>query len=155
MKFSDSNDFGFEMYMDAMRDMFEFHNGQLDKSGNPYYLHPMRVASHFQELGMADMATVACLHDLVEDTKCSLGYIEDRYPEEIVDAVDAISRRDGETYKQYIRRCIKNPIACAVKKQDVLDNLRPERVWKNAPLSRYFWALGAIEAKERGIEGEF
>ena len=155
MRFNNNDNYGFILYQDALNDMFSFHKGQVDKCGEPYYLHPLRIAAHFQELNDADAAIVACLHDLVEDTSCSLGYLEDRYPESIVDAVDAITRREGEQYKQYIRRCIKNDIARRVKKQDVLDNLRPDRTWKDAPLSRYYWTLAAIDGTSRGVREKF
>lgn len=155
MRFNDNDNYGFILYQDALNDMFSFHEGQVDKCGEPYYLHPLRIAAHFQELNDADATIVACLHDLVEDTACSLGYLEDRYPESIVDAVDAITRREGEQYKQYIRRCVKNDIARRVKKQDVLDNLRPDRTWKNAPLERYYWTLAAIDGTNRGVREKF
>lgn len=155
MRFNDNDNYGFILYQDALNDMFSFHERQVDKCGEPYYLHPLRIAAHFQELNDADAAIVACLHDLVEDTSCSLEYLEDRYPESIVDAVDAITRRKEEQYKQYIRRCVKNDIARRVKKQDVLDNLRPDRTWKDAPLSRYYWTLAAIDGTERGIREQF
>lgn len=155
MRFNDKDNYGFILYQDALSDMFSFHKGQVDKCGEPYYLHPLRIAAHFQELNDADGAIVGLCHDLPEDTCCSLEYLDNRYPEHIVDAIDAITRRKNETYKQYIRRCIKNPIARRVKKQDILDNLRPDRVWKDAPFSRYYWALGAIDAIERGIRESF
>lgn len=155
MRFNDNGNYGFILYQDALNDMFSFHEGQVDKCGEPYYLHPLRIAAHFQELNDADAAIVACLHDLVEDTSCSFEYLEDRYPESIVDAVDAITRRKEEQYKQYIRRCVKNDIARRVKKQDVLDNLRTDRMWKDAPLSRYYWTLGAIDGTNRGVREQF
>lgn len=151
MYFNDEDNLGFHLYHEALSDMFDFHRGQVDKCGEPYYLHPLRIAAHFQELNDADAAIVSCLHDLVEDTTCSLGYLEDRYPESIVDAVDAITRREGETYKRYCRRCVKNDIARRVKRQDVVDNLRPDRVWSNAPYSRYYWCLALIDGYDRGI----
>ena len=78
MRFNDNDNYGFILYQDALNDMFSFHEGQIDKCGEPYYLHPLRIAAHFQELNDADAAIVACLHDLVEDTICSLVYLEDR-----------------------------------------------------------------------------
>lgn len=155
MRFNDNDNYGFLLYQDALNDMFSFHKGQVDKCGEPYYLHPLRIAAHFQELNDADAAIVACLHDLVEDTSCSLVYLEDRYPESIVDAVDAITRRENETYKSYMRRMVKNDIARRVKRQDILDNLRPERVWKDAPYSRYYWGLALIDGTDRGIREQF
>lgn len=151
MRFCDNDNLGALLYADAFDLALQAHKNQVDKCGEPYFLHPMRIAAYFQELDDADAAIVALLHDVVEDTWVSLGFLEDRFPENIVDAVDAITRRDGEQYKQYIRRCIQNDIARRVKKQDVLDNLRPGRRWRNAPLSRYYWTLAAIEGYEWSV----
>lgn len=155
MYFNDEDNLGFHLYREALNDMFDFHRGQVDKCGEPYYLHPLRIAAHFQELNDADGAIVAALHDLIEDTVCTFTYLEYHYPDYIIDAVDAITRRENEQYKQYIRRCIKNDIARRVKKQDVLDNLRPDRTWKDAPLSRYYWTLAAIDGTERGVREQY
>lgn len=152
MRFNDNGNYGFVLYQDALNDMFSFHEGQVDKCGEPYYLHPLCIAAHFQELNDADAAIVACLHDLVEDTSCSLEYLEDRYPESIVDAVDAITRREGETYRQYIKRLCHNNIARKVKIQDIKDNLRKDRLWVDAPIDRYYRALGWIQAYELSMK---
>ena len=153
MRFNDNDNYGFVLYQDALSDMFSFHERQVDKCGKPYYLHPLRIAAHFQELNDADAAIVSCLHDLVEDTSCSLGYLEDRYPESIVDAVDAITRREDETYRQYIKRLCHNDIARRVKVEDIKDNLRPERIFMGAPLDRYYRTLGWI--REYELTGKF
>ena len=153
MRFNDNDNYGFILYQDALNDMFSFHERQVDKCGEPYYLHPLRIAAHFQELNDADAAIVACLHDLAEDTSCSLGYLEDRYPESIVDAVDAITRREDETYRQYIKRLCRNDIARRVKVEDIKDNLRSERMFIGAPLERYYRALGWIRGYE--LTGKF
>lgn len=151
MRFNDENNLGFHLYREALSDMFDFHRGQVDKCGEPYYLHPLRIAAHFQELNDADGAIVAALHDLIEDTVCTFTYLEYHYPDYIIDAVDAITRRENETYKSYMRRMVKNDIARRVKRQDILDNLRPERVWKDAPYSRYYWGLALIDGYDRGL----
>ena len=153
MRFNDNDNYGFVLYQDALNDMFSFHERQVDKCGEPCYLHPLRIAAHFQELNDADAAIVACLYNLVEDTSCSLGYLEDRYPEVIVDAVDAITRREDETYRQYIKRLCHNDIARRVKVEDIEDNLRSERIFTGAPLDRYYRTLGWI--REYELTGKF
>ena len=153
MRFNDNDNYGFVLYQDALNDMFSFHERQVDKCGEPCYLHPLRIAAHFQELNDADAAIVACLYNLVEDTSCSLGYREDRYPEGIVDAVDAITRREDETYRQYIKRLCHNDIARRVKVEDIKNNLRSERIFTGAPLDRYYRTLGWI--REYELTGKF
>lgn len=132
----------------AILDVICFHKPQKDKNGDNYYKHPLAVAGYFFQERDIEAAIVALLHDLVEDTPVTMDYIYNQYPTSIAKAVDDITRREDETYKQYVRRCIKNPLARRVKKQDVLDNLRPERMFKDAPLERYHWALAAIQGKE-------
>lgn len=123
------------------------HLNQVDKINEPYIRHPLRVGSFFLEQEDYDAAIVGYLHDVVEDTNfISLLSIEATFGQNIKDAVDAISRRkDKETYKEYVRRCCENDLARKVKKQDVKDNMRPERMWKEAPISRYVWTLDYIK----------
>lgn len=148
MRFCDNDNLGALLYVDAFDLALQAHKNQVDKCGEPYFLHPMRIAAHFQELDDADAAIVSLLHDVVEDTWVSLGFLEDRFPENVVDAVDAITRRKDETYRQYIKRLCHNDIARKVKIQDIKDNLRKDRLWVDAPIDRYYRALGWIQAYE-------
>lgn len=78
-------------------------------------------------LGITDIntITVAYLHDIVEDTDMTLNdlLIVHRFSQEIVDAVDAITKRSNETRKQYLGRCKENNTAHKVKIADTLANL--------------------------------
>lgn len=102
------------------------HLGQTDKSGHPYIRHPIAVAFAFQdEIHIA----VALLHDVVEDTSITLQALrEEGFPEDIIEAVDAITRRSGENYADYLNRVKENPIARAVKLQDLEHNMWLERI---------------------------
>lgn len=153
MRFCDNDNLGALLYIEAFGLALQAHKNQIDKCGEPYFLHPMRIAAHFQELDDADAAIVAVLHDTVEDSWVTFKYLEDRFPSYIVDAVDAITRRDNETYRLYIKRCCQNDIARRVKKADVEDNLRPERRFAGMPLTRYFKTLAWIEGFE--LTGKF
>lgn len=114
------------------------HQGQVDKAGNPYFLHPYWMAENLRVWGAPDQfVTVAWLHDVFEDTEASLDSFRPSpelsrpsctlRPQE-VQALQAITRHDGETYQQYIDRVAKDLIACTVKVVDLCDNLRAERV---------------------------
>jgi len=101
------------------------HIDQIDKVGYPYIYHPMRVMLHVTS---RDEKVVAILHDTVEDTELTLldlKYLG--YPKRLIDAVDAISKRDNETNDDYMNRCVVNPIARAVKIADLFDNMSPIR----------------------------
>ncbi|HWQ56727.1 MAG TPA: HD domain-containing protein [Bryobacteraceae bacterium] len=103
------------------------HARQLDKAGKAYILHPMRVMQRCGPHGEAAQI-VAVLHDVVEDTWVTLEMLREMgFPEEIVEAVDAISKRDGERFFDYVRRCGRNPLAKRVKLADLDDNSDPRR----------------------------
>ena len=103
------------------------HDGQKDKGGQPYILHPIRAM-----LQMKDDTSriVAVLHDAVEDSKgrVTLATLRDSYFSDlIVDAVDVLTRRKDEAYESYITRIVLNPVALEVKIADVRDNMDPTR----------------------------
>lgn len=79
------------------------HAGQVDKAGEPYILHPLRVM-------------------------VSGGLREEGFPEEEVAALDCLTRRDGESYDAFILRACKNPIARRVKAADLMDNSDLSRI---------------------------
>lgn len=103
------------------------HNGQTDKGGQPYICHCFRVAMMSFPYG-EDYFIVGMLHDVIEDTDMQLHQIRNKFGDTIADAVDAMSRRKGEIYFDYIERCGKNLIANVVKRKDLVDNSHPDRV---------------------------
>lgn len=102
------------------------HKEQSDKAGTPYILHPLRVmlAMHAE----AEMM-VAVLHDVVEDTDWTIDSLrKEGFSEDIVQAVDCVSRKEGESYDQFIARIESNPLARKVKIADLEDNLKIGRL---------------------------
>jgi len=110
----------------AVRIAMNVHSGQVDKNGEPYILHPLRVMASCGELG-EDYACAAVLHDVLEDSELEPIDLSHSYEfnAAVVGAVDALTRRDGERYSDFIRRCAKNKIARVVKVSDIRDNMRP------------------------------
>lgn len=102
------------------------HAGQYDKAGEDYVLHPMRVANRC----VAPKAKiVALLHDTIEDTDVTEEYLRQQgFPDDIVDAVLSVTRREGEDYEAYIRRAAANPIGLQVKIADLEDNMDIRRL---------------------------
>src|SRR4051812_17915810 len=103
------------------------HHGQVypTPSGEPFILHPLRVMLQVE----ADIERiVAVLHDLVEDTTYTLDDVRRLgYPDEAIEALDRLTRREGEPYEAYIGRVAGNPIARSVKLADLADNLANSR----------------------------
>ena len=101
------------------------HEGQTDKAGLPYITHPERVASR---LTTPEAKVVCWLHDTVEDTSITVQDIAGQFGLETAAAVDAISRRDGEAWSDYIDRVAANPVARQVKISDLIDNSNLSRI---------------------------
>ncbi len=102
------------------------HDGQTDKYGMPYIGHVLRVcyAGHTMQEKI-----VGALHDVVEDTDWTLDALQkEGFPQEIIDGVDAMTKRDGEEYGAYLARVEQNPLAVRVKLNDLTDNMDIRRV---------------------------
>ncbi|MBN2222717.1 MAG: GTP pyrophosphokinase [Vallitaleaceae bacterium] len=102
------------------------HAGQKDRSGKPYILHPIRL---MMNVDSDEEKVVAILHDVVEDSDWTLdGLREEGFSDEIITAVDCITKRDNEPYMNYIERLISNNIARRVKLADLEDNMDLRRI---------------------------
>lgn len=111
---------------DAVRLAVEVHYGATDRYGEPYILHPLRV---MHQVDTEIEKTVAILHDVIEDTSHTLDDLRQAgYPVTVVDALDALTRREGETYADYVERLSPNPIARQVKIADLEDNMDVRRM---------------------------
>lgn len=103
-----------------------YHEGQVDKGGNDYILHPLRVMSNANTI---NEKIVAVLHDIIEDTSCSFEYLRCcGFSNEILNAIDALTRREDETYFEFINRCKENELARIVKILDIQDNMDLTRI---------------------------
>ncbi|MDR9803034.1 metal-dependent phosphohydrolase [Rhizobium hidalgonense] len=115
----------------AIQIALEAHEGQVDKTGRPFFEHCQRVA--FLVSG-DETRTVAYLHDVAEKGN---GWTLDRlreegFPSAIISAVDALTRRPDEVDDDFVRRAASNPPALPVKQADLEDNLRQaEQAGKN------------------------
>ncbi len=95
------------------------HFGQKDKAGKDYILHPIMVASFMES---DSEKAVAYLHDVVEDTNVTLDDLRNIFTDEVVNAVEAITKRKNEPYDDYLKRVSSNKIARKVKVSDLLHN---------------------------------
>jgi (p)ppGpp synthase/HD superfamily hydrolase len=102
------------------------HSGQVDKAGEPYVLHPLRM---MLAVTMPEARMAAVLHDVVEDTAVTLEELRgEGFPEAVLEAVEALTKRDSEDYEAFIRRVAPNPIAREVKLADLRDNSDLSRI---------------------------
>lgn len=110
----------------ALRIATAAHDGQLDKGGQPYILHAMRV---MMEVDSVDEKVVALLHDVLEDTETEPDDLvrEGIKPRQLA-ALHALTKREGEDYDLYLRRVADNPTARVVKMADIEDNLDMTRL---------------------------
>ena len=113
------------------------HAGQVDKIGRPYITHVRRVAFRLRNLTrehpqlaekLPMLYIVALLHDTVEDTPVTLPYLARLFAAPMIDAIDALTRREGENYEAYLQRVASNELAVWVKRADIEDNTDPERL---------------------------
>ena len=102
------------------------HRDQKDKAGKPYFGHVARVAKRCETL---PAQIVALLHDVIEDTDVTPEMMEEMdFSEFIIKAVVCLTRREGESYEDYVRRAARNPIAREVKMADLEDNMNLNRL---------------------------
>lgn len=123
------------------------HSEQRDRAGEPYILHPLRVL-----LAVEDPAAriAAALHDVVEDSSWTLADLRrEGFAEEVVRAVDAVTRREGEPYDEFVLRSCADPLGREVKVADVRDNLsqalqREATAEEHERIQRYRAALAVL-----------
>lgn len=113
------------------------HAGQLDKAGAPYILHPLKV---MLRLSSEEEMIVGVLHDVVEDTDLTFEDLANEgFSQEVLNAVDALTKRIGETRMQAALRATKNDIALSVKLADNAENMDMSRL--KAPTEKDFQRL--------------
>ena len=103
----------------ALRLAYDAHQGQKDKSGQPYIFHPYHLAEQMSD----EISTcVSLLHDVPEDTDITIEELRREFPEEITDALNLLTHGEGIDYFDYIRAIRRNPVAVKVKLADLAHN---------------------------------
>ena len=124
-----------ERLMIALELCRKFHAGQVDKCGQPYWIHPFTVAmsyfSGYRDVKSISFAIVGLLHDIPEDTGMAveaLAQLIELTDEEIA-ALKLLTRQDGVSYDEYIDSIEEsgNKIAIDVKLNDLLHNMNLDR----------------------------
>lgn len=111
------------------------HEGQLRRSGEPYIIHPVAVATELAELGLGTATLIAALlHDTVEDTEASLEDIRDGFGDEVALLVNGVTKLDklqasskqhqqAETFRKMVLAMAKDIRVLVIKLADRLHNM--------------------------------
>lgn len=134
----------------AMKISYAAHDGQYDKSGAPYIFHPYRVADNMERyryaygktLDRESLTVVALFHDIVEDRyetiehfQCALRVYGFAMSADELRWLVALTRKDAESYHDFITRTMQEPESRVIKLEDVKDNLGRELVGAPLPAS--------------------
>ena len=100
------------------------HKNQFRRDGvTEYITHPAAVAKRLSGESKNVIAT-AWLHDVLENTGLTKNMLIDvKMPEDVIEAVDCLTKRSSESYEYYLKNVRKNKIALKVKIADMLHNL--------------------------------
>ena len=110
----------------ALKIAIQAHKEQKDKSGREYIMHPIRVAERCKD---PRAKVVALLHDTIEDTSVTAEYLRSEgFTDEIINGVLSVTKREGETYDDFVRRAAENAIGREVKIADLEDNMDIRRL---------------------------
>ncbi len=125
----------------------ESHAGQINKKGDPYILHPLRMMFKANTI---EEKIIAVLHDVIEKTEKDFQFLHNAgFSDKIILAVDALSRRPQESYDTYIDRVAENQLAKNIKILDLKDNIYSLNIdksehKKSAQLLKYQTALDRL-----------
>ena len=138
----------------AIKIAVDAHSAVVDKGGNPYILHPLRVMMSLETI---PEKIVGILHDVVEDTDWTFEKLsEEGFSEEIINALKSVTKTsENEDYEVFIQRSLTNPIGRKVKIADINDNLDIKRMGKMSEqdlnrINRYKNALDVLTKVKKG-----
>ena len=112
------------------------HRGQLRKSGEPYFIHPINVALILARLGMDEETLIGgLLHDVVEDTEYTREELVEDFNEDIALLVDGVTKLgtikfeskeevQAENFRKMFLAMSKDIRVLIIKLADRLHNMR-------------------------------
>ena len=137
------------------------HKTDIDKGGNPYILHPLRLMI---QMDTEDEKIVAVLHDVVEDhgEQWSMEKIKaEGFPTSVIRGLESVTKMPEEesdasddVYFSFVRRAAADPIGRKVKFADIKDNLDITRLGRDitekdvARIRKYKKALDILIEKD-------
>jgi len=104
----------------------EAHSGQVGKAGVPYLFHPLIL---MLKMSNNEARIVAVLHDVVEDSNWTLDQLrKEGFSELVLEAVNSVTKKQDETYEEFVLRAGTNSIGRSVKLADLKDNCNLSRI---------------------------
>ena len=105
----------------AIQTAAHYHAGQFDKGGKPYILHPLHLMN--QLLFDTQLATIAVLHDVVEDSNITiLDLMTIGMSGRVISALKLLTHNKNQSYEDYIEGICGNFDAIRVKRKDLEHN---------------------------------
>ncbi len=121
------------------------HEGQVDKAGVPYIIHPLRVMLRVTSI---EERIAAVLHDVIEDSDVSIDMLRNEgFSKSVLSAIESLTRRPGEDYDAFIQRAAADPVGRKVKLADLAENSDLSRI--PAPTDK---DLERVEKYRRAID---
>jgi GTP diphosphokinase / guanosine-3',5'-bis(diphosphate) 3'-diphosphatase len=120
----------------------KMHDGQVRKSGEPYFTHPVAVAAILTEQRLDDATIItALLHDTIEDTRSTYAEIQGMFGEEVAELVDGVTKltnlqlsnagtQQAENFRKLFMAMSRDLRVILVKLGDRLHNMRTIRSMK-------------------------
>jgi GTP pyrophosphokinase len=122
---------GFTQALLALSLAKKMHEGQTRKTGESYIIHPVRVCTYLNALGIDDDDTlaVALLHDVAEDTNTNLRDLKGRgFNDIVIGNVELLTKRKMQSASEYYEKIkegttFNNAVAALVKLSDRCNNV--------------------------------
>jgi len=98
------------------------HDGQFDRGGAPYILHPLKVM-HYLKSDDEELMCMALGHDVIEDTSVTYKDLRDAgISERVIAGIRALTKVPGQTYEEYKEGVFACEDAMRVKLADLRHN---------------------------------
>jgi GTP pyrophosphokinase len=120
----------------AFRFARQWHEGQMRSSGEPYMMHPLKVAHILADMRMDPVAMeTGLLHDVVEDTSVTLDQVRKEFGDEVARCVDGVTKlskldfysaedRQAESFRKMLLAMVEDIRVMMVKLADRMHNMR-------------------------------
>ncbi|OGF68035.1 MAG: hypothetical protein A2Y62_19365 [Candidatus Fischerbacteria bacterium RBG_13_37_8] len=137
-----------ELLQKALEIAMKAHEGQVDKVGLPYFLHVVAVSEMGKTL---EQKIVGLLHDVIEDSSWTLNDLKKLgFPEEILDAIDRLTKRKNESIKDYLSRVKGSRLSLEVKLNDLSHNMDISRI--SNPAEKDFKRIEKYKSQKKELE---